>query len=256
MSGERSPAFQFYFKDWRSSQKVRDMSFKERGMYLELLIEQWDKGALPRNSDAIARLIGADPRDFNRSWSKIRGCFTETEHGFVNARLEAERLKQRDRTQRSSDSGVKGAGKRWGRHSAPHSDPIPPVMAVPAAPNSFSLSLASASAIASALAMPSDSDPTSIEMRAGRLVERYGELYQQHRYGARHKQRPNLDWHDAQELCRTWPDARLEKLAILVLTTDEQWIASTDRSFKIFAMKATWADDKLKQWEIANGVAV
>lgn len=85
--------------------------------------------------------------------------------------------------------------------------------------------------------------------RAGWLVNRYGELFIQHRFGARHKARPNLDWQEACELVRLWPDARLEKLAALVLTTDEEWIAKTDRSFKIFALKATWADAALSAWE-------
>ncbi len=96
----------------------------------------------------------------------------------------------------------------------------------------------------------------SIEARAGRLVEDYGEWYRLHRHGARHHARPNLDWHDAQGLCRTWDDARLEKLAALVLTTDDPFISGTDRSFKIFAIKATWADDRLRQWETDHGIAV
>jgi hypothetical protein len=96
--------------------------------------------------------------------------------------------------------------------------------------------------------------PETIELRAGHLVEKYGELYIKHRFGAKHKQRPNLDWHEAQGLCELWDDARLEKLAVLVLTTDDPWISKTDRSFKIFAMKATWADDRLKAWEVEHGV--
>ena len=43
-------------------------------------------------------------------------------------------------------------------------------------------------------------------------------------------------------------------LAVLVLTTDDPFIAKTDRGFKIFAMKASWADDKLTQWEQAHPV--
>lgn len=91
-------------------------------------------------------------------------------------------------------------------------------------------------------------------LRAGRLVERYGELFREHRAGARYRQRPNLDWHDALTLVPIWDDARLEKLAVIILTTNDEWIAGTDRGFKIFALKATWADDRLKQWEAEHGV--
>lgn len=93
-----------------------------------------------------------------------------------------------------------------------------------------------------------------LQDRGARLVERYGELFLEHRRGARYRPRPNLDWQEAMELCRTWPDQRLEKLAILVLTTDDPYISNSDRSFKMFAMKASWADDRLTQWELRNGV--
>jgi hypothetical protein len=57
-------------------------------------------------------------------------------------------------------------------------------------------------------------------------------------------------------LCRIWPsDARLEKLAVIFLTTDDPWISSTDRSFMLFAKKVTWCDDRLTVWEAEHGVA-
>jgi len=65
----------------------------------------------------------------------------------------------------------------------------------------------------------------------------------------------SLEFQDACSLVAEWDDARLEKLAILVLTTDDPFIAGTDRSFKIFAIKASWADDKLKAWEREHGVS-
>ena len=98
--------------------------------------------------------------------------------------------------------------------------------------------------------------PEELAERAGRLVERYGELFQEHRQGAKHRPRPNLDWLEACDLCRVWDDARLEKLAMLVLTTDAPFITKTDRGFKIFAMKASWADNLLCAWERKHGVKV
>lgn len=90
----------------------------------------------------------------------------------------------------------------------------------------------------------------SLAMRAGALVDRYCELFIEHRRGARLTRRPVLDFEKALELVATWPDdARLEKLAVLVLTTDDEWISRTDRGFGIFAVKATWADDRLAAWE-------
>jgi hypothetical protein len=94
--------------------------------------------------------------------------------------------------------------------------------------------------------------------RAGRLREDlYPAWFAKYRNGARLRLVANsLEFQDALSLVRTWDDARLEKLAKIVLTTDESFIATTDRSFKIFALKASWADDRLRQWETTNGVAV
>jgi hypothetical protein len=93
--------------------------------------------------------------------------------------------------------------------------------------------------------------------RARELLENYPRWYAKERQGARLPQVFNsMQFQDACELCRTWDDARLEKLARLVLTTDDPFIAGTDRGWKIFTLKAAWADDRLKQWELANGVAV
>lgn len=95
-------------------------------------------------------------------------------------------------------------------------------------------------------------DP-NIAQRAGQLVERYGELFYQHRRGARLKPAPALDFQRACDLVTTWTDdARLEKLAVIVLTTDDTWIANTGRGFAIFAAKASWADDRLAAWEAAQ----
>lgn len=89
-----------------------------------------------------------------------------------------------------------------------------------------------------------------LAQRAGDLVNRYAELFIQHRRGARCKRSPALDFQKALDLVTTWPDnARLEKLAEIILTTDDDWISRTDRGFAIFALKATWADDRLAAWE-------
>lgn len=94
-----------------------------------------------------------------------------------------------------------------------------------------------------------DSD---IAGRAGRFVERYGELYQQHRNGARYLSRPSLDWDYACDLCRTWDDERLAKLAAIFLVSDDPWIAGGARTLGQFKARASWCDDKLRAWEAEN----
>jgi hypothetical protein len=60
----------------------------------------------------------------------------------------------------------------------------------------------------------------------------------------------SLEFQGALTLVRTWDDERLEKLARIVLTSDaDDWINRTDRGFRVFCQKASWADDRLRQAE-------
>lgn len=90
--------------------------------------------------------------------------------------------------------------------------------------------------------------------RGAALLTNYGVWFEKYRQAKLTTDNTQIE--AACQLCETWDDARLEKLAALVLTTDDPFIAGTDRAFRIFAMKASWADDRLRQWEKAKGVAV
>lgn len=92
-------------------------------------------------------------------------------------------------------------------------------------------------------------DPVITE-RAGRFVERYAELYPEHRHGARYAVKPARDYAAAVTLCQTWvDDARLEKLAICFLTTDHKFAAEGSRTIPQFLALASWADGELAAWE-------
>ena len=87
--------------------------------------------------------------------------------------------------------------------------------------------------------------------RAGRFLERYAELYQQHRRGARYVSRPHLDFQEAVRLCQTWPDERLDKLATVFLTTDHQFAENGSRTIAQFRSMASWCDSRLCEAGIA-----
>jgi 5-methylcytosine-specific restriction endonuclease McrA len=93
--------------------------------------------------------------------------------------------------------------------------------------------------------------------RAGRLrQDTYPRLYAKYRHGARLALFANaVEFQDALVLVGQWTDERLEKLATLVLTTDDPWISGTDRGFKVFVKKASWADEKLAAWEAQQATA-
>ncbi len=90
----------------------------------------------------------------------------------------------------------------------------------------------------------------SLTERAGRFIERYEDLYQQHRKGARYLVKPHRDYEAAVGLCRTWEsDERLDKIAAIFLTTDHQFAESGSRTIPQFAALASWADSRLTEWE-------
>lgn len=98
--------------------------------------------------------------------------------------------------------------------------------------------------------------PDDIAARAGHLIRHYADLYAKHRHGAKLRLIGNsLEFQDACSLVALWDDDRLDKLAVIVLESDDEFIAKTDRSFKIFSLKATWADDRLRAWEREHGFA-
>ena len=95
-------------------------------------------------------------------------------------------------------------------------------------------------------------DP-DVTRRAGAFVERYEALYQQHRKGARYAVKPVRDYAAAVTLCRTWPDARLDKLAVMFLTTNHQFAEEGSRTIPQFLALASWADGKLAEHEAKHG---
>lgn len=57
---DRAPAFQFYAKDWLADPKVRDLSWSDKGRYIDLLASMWEYGTegdrIPRGT--AERLYG------------------------------------------------------------------------------------------------------------------------------------------------------------------------------------------------------
>lgn len=107
---KRSPAFQFYPKEFLSSSKVMAMSMTERGIYITLLATQWLDGHLPADHAALARLVGVPLRQFERMWPhNLDRCFVAKGDRLVNVRLEQERTKQALFRRRQSDA----AASRW-----------------------------------------------------------------------------------------------------------------------------------------------
>jgi len=116
MAVEKSPAFSFYARDWLSDAKVRTMTDEARGVYMDLLCYCWLEGALPP-VDGIARLTHRTPEEFAALWPQLQPCFTKTDTGWRQKRLDVERDTQAAHRARMSAHGKKGARGRWKKTS-------------------------------------------------------------------------------------------------------------------------------------------
>lgn len=110
----KSPAFQVYVKEWRSSRSVARMSWSQRGMYWEMLLEQWDSDdhSLPDSVEAVADLLGGRLSEWRTNWPILIKKFPTVAPGRVaNARLEQEREKQSKWQKRARKGGSARASR-------------------------------------------------------------------------------------------------------------------------------------------------
>lgn len=106
----KSPAFQFYPRDFLSSDNVDRMSMTERGVYITLMSKYWLAGDLPADMSELAGMVRMKTPQFERMWTqgKLHLCFHERGGRLVQPRLEDERRKQKEFQRRQSDNGSKG----------------------------------------------------------------------------------------------------------------------------------------------------
>src|SRR3989442_984342 len=95
MAIEKSPAFQFYPKDFLTDGNVVGMSLQERGAYITLICLCWTEGGLPNDTKQLARSIGAPLHHFRRLWPVLSKCFRlQADDRWIHPRIEKERQKQ------------------------------------------------------------------------------------------------------------------------------------------------------------------
>lgn len=104
MAKDRAPSFQFYPRDFVSSQAVTLMTPEERGGYIMLLCHAWESeetGVLPDDDALLARLSG-----LGRRWAKCREgicrAFRVGGGRWTQGRMVEEREKQIERYERAA----------------------------------------------------------------------------------------------------------------------------------------------------------
>lgn len=114
MPEEKSSGFFFDVAKWRGSRAVQRMSFTERGVYLEMMLEQWEKRTLPDDPQAVADAIAsteAQVADVMAAWPAVRRKFMTSrgdETRIYNEALEKTRRKQRDYHKSKQEAGRAG----------------------------------------------------------------------------------------------------------------------------------------------------
>lgn len=284
---EPSPAFQFYVKEWRSSRAIMRMTFAQRGMYLEMLLEQWENLSLPDSPEAVAEIVGGPVGEWKRNWPTIRRSFLKDDATgrISNTRLEKERAKQKSRSKRATDIAQKAAAARWKREAKTHesdASSMPP--ASPADAEGMT-----GNAIAFALPIPITPNPLrgpsensretersaprreahgsgsaprreptavhvteSVAEQAGRFLDDYQEVYREARNGAFYAMKPARDHAYACQLVVGWPDrGYLRKMAELFLRMDVWKPKNQPGTVGQFLHMAPQCDTELRKHDIA-----
>lgn len=81
----KDPAFLFYPKDWLEG--TADLSPEAKGIYIDFLCYQHQRGSLPIESKKLARLARLSPEEFGEIWAEISEKFQEKNGILVNEKL-------------------------------------------------------------------------------------------------------------------------------------------------------------------------
>jgi hypothetical protein len=114
VADETSTGFFFDVRAWRGSRTVQRMTMAERGVYLEMLCEQWEKRNLPDDAQQVADAIAssdAQVADVLAAWTAVRRKFVTSrgdETRIYNEPLERTRRKQREYRRKRAEAGAVG----------------------------------------------------------------------------------------------------------------------------------------------------
>jgi uncharacterized protein YdaU (DUF1376 family) len=156
---DKSPAFQFYPRDWDTDDNVTPMTYEEEGVYWALCRRYWLNGnTLPADLDELHSKLKATEgkkRDrrmskekFVQIWDHVGKCFKVVDGRLTHKRLDRERAKQKE----NSAKRAKAAEERWAREESRKQ----PVQSTSNASASDVQCLASSSASASSIAATAD----------------------------------------------------------------------------------------------------
>jgi hypothetical protein len=81
----KDPAFLFYSKDWIEG--TAEYMPEEKGVYIDLLCFQHQRGGIPNNTERLAKMVGLSIEKFEKIWSVISEHFEPNGDRLVNRKL-------------------------------------------------------------------------------------------------------------------------------------------------------------------------
>lgn len=115
MKSQKSPAFQFYAKQWLGDDAVILMDWDVRGMHIHLMAISWQQnpqGTLPNDEEILKKFLSY-PKDWDKRVKKqLLRAWEEKGERLVQKALLKEAKKQKEFRRLQSDK----AKKRWGSH--------------------------------------------------------------------------------------------------------------------------------------------
>ena len=214
----KSPAFQFYPGDFLSDENVISMTFEERGLYITLLSNCWIQGSIPSDPDKIIKLLPGYSNE-NGVPELVIDCFNEMDGNskrLVHPRLDKERTKQADFKEAKSESGKRGAQKRWENHQT---KPLNGSAIVSPMAKNSSLSLSSSSS-------------SSLNLNTHTIYENFEEDWNLYPRKAGNKIKARVCYHKS---VGKDPDKRklfLEKMQAYVSNTDIEFLKHGETFFR------------------------
>lgn len=78
----KDPAFLFYSKDWLEG--TAELMPDEKGVFIDLLCHQHQKGSLPGDAERLARIVGLSHSEFMRIWDVVKEKFIHVDNQMDN----------------------------------------------------------------------------------------------------------------------------------------------------------------------------
>jgi hypothetical protein len=109
---EPLPYLKWFVRDYRANRRVQRMSYVAKGLYRELLDEEWLEGSLANDVAELADICGCPVDVMTTHWPEIAPCFQVIEGRLVNPKLERQRTEVDECRVKRIEAGREGGLKK------------------------------------------------------------------------------------------------------------------------------------------------